>query len=174
MSDEVTWDTLYRVAWRLLVTYPDMPYEDKEDFAQAAVCRYWEKKEEIEYPKAYVTTTTRNMVIDAWRKKQTLPLMEWDPDRKSYGWEDRVLHLVSMEEHVSRLDAMLTGPEREFLSVFVDHLSFTSGASGRINHQTFKHTAKDLGISSLACRQRMTRIRQKAKDIVAERPVRTI
>lgn len=171
MAEVTTYKLLQVMHGYILENYPDMNWEDRWDMVQDVWIKYHLKRHDVDWPQAYCIRSIKNLFIDRWRERECKPraTLTRHNDVDPVDFTEAIHETVDQQEHWNELVSILSDREREFLSLYWDGLSFSNG--GSVSRGQIPWVAGEMGCSEGAAKQILTRIRRKARDIKAGRPV---
>lgn len=153
----------YQRPLRIFAISLGVPEKDVDDIVQEAIIAYYEHYPldwESRYKKAMLATIVRNKSIDYFRKYQREHVI-WDSE---YFWENR-----EMTAHYSHdlMDQIISEELYRDVKNAIAELSKELQAAARLHLiEGFpeKEVAKRLGITSVACRARISRARKRLRQ----------
>lgn len=130
--------------------------DEADDALQEAFCRLWPRAPRIgseDEAAALLTTTVRNVSIDALRRKQVAPTVRTEilPDQADDAEEMR-----EREEQYRRVEEIIDGE----LSLLAQDILRRKEYRG----QTFEQIAEELGMQPAAVRMQLSRARKQIRE----------
>ena len=133
--------------------------EDADDALQEAFCRLWTRRDSIDSTseaEALMKTTVRNMGIDAYRRRNTLPMVSLNPDiditteEIDGGDENQEERFKAIERIIM---AQLTDNQREIFMM------------KEFKGYSFSQIAKELNMQEPAVRMQLSTARKSRREV---------